>query len=125
MSTLLTVSSERQSVVFLPVSIARTSSDFVMQMTLSKTTVLTARCSQPTKLTVLMDSLAEPVDSGVPTDDLVLGVHHYHLKELVDRIFPNPVGVEHTKATAVATSSFLMRTYKYNIVMIMLVLVHI
>lgn len=88
---ILTVSSKRKSVVLLPVSITRTSSDFVMAMTLSKSTIFPADGCQASHLAVLMDSPAQPVDSWVSANDLVLGVDHDDLKELVYGVLAHPV----------------------------------
>lgn len=56
---------------------------------------------------MLVDGLAQPVDSWVPADHLVLGVDHNHLKELVDRVLPHPVRVEDPQATTVSTCTLL------------------
>ena len=77
----------------LPVGIARPAPDFVMEMTLSESSVLPASCRESSEFTMLVDSLAEPVYSGVTTDDLVLWVHHDDFIELVDRVLTHPVGV--------------------------------
>ena len=82
MLTTSTVSSEGQSVVLLPVGIAGTTTDFVVQMTFTESTVLPSCSCQATKFAMLMHSLAEPVDSGIPTDSLVLRVNQDHFKEL-------------------------------------------
>ena len=80
----LTVSSERKSVVLLPVGITRSTPDFIVQMTLAKSTVLSPSSCKATEFSVLVDCFAQPVDSWVSSNDLVLWVHHDHLVELVD-----------------------------------------
>ncbi len=113
-STHSTISSQRQSVVLLPIGITRSSSDFGVEMTLTKSTVLPSRGSHPTELAMLVHSLAEPVDTSVPADSFVLGIHQDHLKELVRGVLAHPVRVEDTQGSAVAPSSFL-NTHTINI----------
>ena len=103
----LTVSSKRKSVVPLPVGIATPSSDFGVSVTLTESTILPASSCQAAQLTMLVNSLAEPVDSGVSTNDLMLGVNHDHLIELVHGVLAHPVRVQHTKATTVSASTLL------------------
>ena len=91
----------------LPVGITGSTSDFVVQMTLPKTTILPSSSSQPTEFPVLVNSLAQPVYSWVSADDFVLGVNHDHFEEFVDGILPHPVGVQHTKTSTVTASSLL------------------
>lgn len=106
-SLCLAVSSKGKSVMSLPVGITGATSDFVVQVTLPKTTVLPPCSSQPTELPVFVNGLAQPVYSRVSADDFVLGVNQDHFKEFVDGILPHPVGVQHTKPSAVTTSSLL------------------
>ena len=79
-----------------PIGITRAAPDLAAKVTLTEPTILAAGSRQAPQLAMLVHCLAEPVDSRVTPDDLVLGVDHDNLKELVDRVLPNPVGVEDT-----------------------------
>lgn len=70
--------------MLLPIGITRATPDFVMQMTLPKSTVFPASSCETTEFTMLMDSFAEPVYSWVTAYDLVLGVNHDYFVEFVD-----------------------------------------
>ena len=67
----------------------------------------TSTC-ESTKFAVLVDRLADPVDTRVVADGVVSGVHKDDLKVLVDRILIHPVGIENTK-TATFSSHALLR----------------
>lgn len=67
----------------LPISVTRASPDLAAQVTLPEPAILAAGRSQASQLAMLVHCLAEPVDSWVATDDLVLWVDHDDLEELV------------------------------------------
>lgn len=85
-------------------------------MALAHTTVFTASGGQATQLTMLVDWFADPVDSGVTAHSLVERIHHDDLKVLVSGILSHPIGVKHSQAAAVATSTLLKWKlhYQYN-----------
>lgn len=56
--------------------------------------------SEATAFTALVYGLADPVDSGVSADCLVLDVDQDNLKVFVSRILIDPVGVQHAKVGA-------------------------
>jgi hypothetical protein len=53
--------------------------------------VFLSGCSKSTKFTVLVDWVADPVNSSVVTDSSVGRVHEDNLKVLVDRVLIYPV----------------------------------
>jgi hypothetical protein len=73
----------------------------------AKTTVLAASGSKTTSLSVLVDRVNDPVDSGVVADSEVLGIDKDDLVVLVGGILVNPVGVEDAKVVASTTSTLL------------------
>jgi len=75
-----------------------------------KTTGLAARGGEPAELPVLVRRVADPVDPRVVADGRVERVHHNHFEPLVHGVLPNPVGVEHTKAAALASHTFFGNT---------------
>ena len=54
-----------------------------------------------------MNSIADPVDSWVSTNGLVLWVHEDDFEKLEHGVLAHPVGIEHTKCTAVPASPLL------------------
>ena len=72
-----------------------------------QTTSLLTRGSDTTHLTVLLGRVADPVHLGGVTDGLVHRVNHDHLEPLVDGILADPVGVQHTQGTDLATDTLL------------------
>jgi hypothetical protein len=83
---------ELQSVVALP-GVATASSGVVVTVSLVETTGLLSSGGKSTGLAVLVDGLDDPVDAGVATDGLVLGVDEDDLEVLVGSVLVNPVGV--------------------------------
>jgi hypothetical protein len=73
----------------------------------AKTTVLAASGGKTTSLSVLVDRVNDPVDSGVVADSEVLGIDKDDLVVLVGGILVNPVGVEDAKVVASTTSTLL------------------
>lgn len=68
---------------------------------LAQTTVLLALGGEATHLSVLVDGVGDPVDTGVSSDGLVRGVDKDDLVVLVDTVLVDPVRVENSQ---VATS---------------------
>lgn len=54
----------------------------------------------------LVNRIDDPVDSGITTDSLVLGVHEDDFEVLVGGILIDPVGVEDSQIGAATTDSF-------------------
>ncbi len=76
-------------------------------MTFTHSSVFPAGSSQSAQLTVLVYRLADPVDPGITTNSLVLGIDENDLKEFVDRVLSHPIRVEYTQTTTVPASSLL------------------
>ena len=57
--------------------------------------------------THLVDGVADPVDTGVAADGLVLGVDKDNLVVLVGRVLVDPVGVQDTQVGAAAANTLL------------------
>ena len=68
-------------------------SSLVVTMSLVQTARLLASCGQTAAFAVLVNRLDDPVDSGVATDGLVLGVNEDDLKVLVSSVLVDPVRV--------------------------------
>ena len=73
----------------------------------SEATSLAAGRSQATSLTVLVDGVADPVDSRVVTDADVVGVNQDNLEILVGGIGVHPVRVEDSHVAAHTANSLL------------------
>ena len=72
---------------------------------LVQTTMLATRAGQTTGLTVLVNGIADPVDTRVTTDRLVHGVHENDLEVLVQGVHVDPVAVQHTQIAAVTANA--------------------
>ncbi len=67
------------------------SSGLVEPVTLAQSTRLLAGSSEATRLAVFVNWLNDPVDAGITTDGLVLGIDEYDLEVLVGRVLVDPV----------------------------------
>ena len=86
-----------------------------MQVSLAlKTAVFLSSCSKSTKLAVLVNWVADPVNSRVVANDCVGWVYKNHLKVLVHGILIYPIGVEHTKSTAFTSNTLLGQIAKVS-----------
>lgn len=79
----------------------------VEAVTLVDTTALLTSGGEGTGLTVLVDSLGDPVDAGITADGRVRGVDEDDLEVLVGGVLVNPVGVEDTQVTATTADLLL------------------
>jgi len=79
----------------------------VSEVTLAKTSVLLANRGKASGLSVLVDSVGDPVDSGVSSDSLVRRVNKDDLVVLVDTVLVDPVRVKDSEVTASSTNSLL------------------
>jgi hypothetical protein len=84
-----------------------TSSGVVVLVATAETTALLAGGGETTGLAVLVDGVGDPVDAGIATDGLVLGVDKDDLVVLVGRVLVDPVGVEDAEVGAAATDTLL------------------
>merc|ERR1719161_1663791 len=75
-------------------------------------TALASSTGQALELAVFMHALADPVDSGVVTDSLVIWVDHDDLIPVVSSISSNPIGVENTEFTHFPASSLLCNAFQ-------------
>jgi hypothetical protein len=76
-------------------------------VTLSVTTVLLTNGGKTTSLTVLVNGVDDPVDTGITTDGLVVRIDKDDLEVLVGSILVNPVRVQDTQVSALATDTLL------------------
>lgn len=79
----------------------------VVAVALVETTGLLAGGGEAAGLAVLVDGVDDPVDAGVNTDGLVLGVDEDDLVVLVGRVLVDPVGVEDSEVSAAAADTLL------------------
>jgi hypothetical protein len=73
----------------------------------TKTTILFATRGKTSHLTVFVHTGDDPVYSRVSSHCFVGRVHKYNLKEFVDSIATNPVGIQHPQITTATTSTLL------------------
>lgn len=82
-----------------------------MQVSLAlKTAVFLSSCSKSTKLAVLVNWVADPVNSRVVANSSVSWVNQNDLKVLVDSILIDPVRVQHAKSTTFTSYTLLSDT---------------
>lgn len=84
-----------------------TSGGVVVLVATAKTTALLAGGGKTTRLAVLVDGVDDPVDAGIATDGLVLGVDKDDLVVLVGRVLVDPVGVQDAQVGAAAADTLL------------------
>ena len=102
----LPVAPEGEGVVPLP-GLPATSGSVVVLVATAETTALLAGGGETTRLAVLVDGVDDPVDAGIATDGLVLGVNKDDLVVLVGRVLVDPVGVENAQVGAAAADTLL------------------
>ena len=106
---------ELDELATLPVGVSgRTSLGSKVGTSSVQTSALSAGRSQTSHFTVLVSGLADPVNSRVVTDGTVVGVNHDDLEPLVNRVLTNPVRVQHSQGTALATGSLLSNRSKVS-----------
>jgi hypothetical protein len=76
------------------------------EMALTLTTGFLANGGETTSFTALVDGIDDPVDAGITTDGLVRGIDKDDFKVLVGSILVDPVRVEDTEVSALATDTF-------------------
>ena len=89
----------------------------VVLVTTTKTTALLASGGETTRLAVLVDRVDDPVDAGIATDSLVLGVDKDNFVVLVGGILVDPVRVENAQVGAAATNTLLSSALKRALVL--------
>lgn len=97
-----------QTVAPPPGGTTRSSNGLRETISLADTTGALAGGGQATHLAMLHDGLADPVDLGIATDGIVVGVNQNDLKVLVGRVLGHPVRVEDTQTSETAANTFLM-----------------
>jgi hypothetical protein len=106
LSTRLSVAPQGQGVLLLP-GLSATGSGVVVLVTTVDTTGLLAGGGKTTSLTVLVHRVDDPVDAGIATDGLVLGVNEDDLVVLVGGVLVDPVGVQDAEVGAAAADTLL------------------
>jgi len=79
----------------------------VVLVALPETPVPLSLGGETTSLPVLVDGVGDPVDSGISSDSLVLGVDEDDLVVLVDSVLVDPVRVQDPQVGASSTDSLL------------------
>ncbi|KAB8338894.1 hypothetical protein FH972_021836 [Carpinus fangiana] len=102
----LPVTPQRQAVVLLP-NLSATRLGVVVAMALVDTTGPLAGRGQATGFAMLVYRVDDPVDAGIATDGLVLGVDEDDLEVLVGGVLVDPVGVQDTQVGAAAADTLL------------------
>lgn len=104
----LTVSAHGLGVVSLPLGSVRTTNGVVGTVTLdSQTTMLAASRSQTTAFAVLVDGVADPVDTRIVSDVQVAGVNNNNFVVLESSVLVNPIRVQDTHVSVNTTNSLL------------------
>ena len=101
------VAPEGLGVSATPVSTGRGASLGSLVTLLLETTGLLTDGGETALLSVAVLAGADPVDAGVTSDGLVVGVNHDDLEELVGGILTNPVGVEDAEVGATTADTLL------------------
>merc|ERR1712062_122214 len=116
----LPIPSQRDGIVFFPITTSRRSNHIVVSVTLSHSSVLPTRCRETSQLTVLVDSLADPVDTRISTDGFVHGINHDDFVVHVCGILADPIRTQHSKSSSQTTGSFFSfgtnATLKFDLV---------
>ena len=86
---------------------ARPSSCLGKLATLAETTRPLAGRGETSQFPVFHDSATHPVNLGVPSYRLVVGVDQDHLEIFVGGVLAHPVGVEDTETLQSTTNTFL------------------
>jgi hypothetical protein len=97
--------------------VAATSLGVVVAVTLVHTTGLLASGGETTRLAVLVDGGADPVDAGITADGLVLGVDEDNLEVLVGGVLVDPVGVQDTQVSGAAADTLLSSRLESTLVL--------
>ena len=84
---------ELESTVPSPSCIARATNSLVELVALAWPAALSACRHQPLHLPVLVDWFSDPLGVRVSSDSFMEWINEDNLKELVCRIFTNPVGI--------------------------------
>ena len=92
----------------LPVGVSgRSSLGGEVRALLVEASALATGRGQTAHFSVLVSGLDDPVDARVVSDGGVAGVNHDDLEPLVDRVLANPVRVQHSQGSALASGSLL------------------
>jgi len=103
----VTVASEREGVLAQPSGATRSSLGGRVAMSFAQPARRLSGRRLSTKLAVFLLGLADPLDSGIPADSGVGGVHHDDFVVLVGGILTHPVRVKHAEGANLATHAFL------------------
>ena len=102
----LSESSELDELSSLPVGVSgRSCLGGKVGTTSVESSSLSAGRGDTMKLSVLLGGLGDPIDSGIISDCSVGGINHDNLKPLVDRVLTNPVRVQNSESSTLATGS--------------------
>lgn len=103
----LAVATKVDRVAALPGCATGAANSLVVFVPFPKTAVLaTSRC-KGTQFAVLVDRLADPVDTRIPTNGFVERINEYYLVILVGSVVANPIRAENTETSTLATNSLL------------------
>lgn len=106
-SNFLTVTGERESVAAEPGGITTTTLGLVVTVTLANSSVFDTGSSETTHFSVLVHSLADPVDAGITANGIVEGIHEDNLVKLEGGILIDPVRVEDTQVATLLSNTLL------------------
>lgn len=106
-SSSLTVTTEGGFLVLLPGGATGRADLGALAGTVEETTGLATSTGEATEFAVLVGGVADPVDAGVITDDLVHRINHNALVPLVDGVLGNPVGVQQTEGSQLTADTLL------------------
>ena len=116
----LTLPAQAESVLPDPSGAPGASNGLVGAHTLANSSGLLAGGSEAAQLTVLVDSVHDPVDLWISPDGRMGHVHHDHLEVLVGRVLAHPVGVEDSQSLESAANTLLGDGLKVSLGLLLL-----
>ena len=116
----LSLPAQAESVLPDPPGSPGSSLGLVVAPAMTKTSGPLTSSSQTSQLTMLVDSVHDPVDLRISSDALVRHVHHDHLEIFVGRVLSNPITVEDPQPLESATNTLLSDGLKVSLRLLLL-----
>lgn len=81
-----------------------------MTMTLAQSPVLFPNAGETTSFAAFVHWLGDPVDTGIPANSFVVGIHKDNFEILVNTILVHPVRVQDSQVSTTPSNTFLSGT---------------